>query len=51
MVTNVLCELTYRSYRANRLRSPWIVPARWAAIFPEWWRYEKRLNQEAYSGR
>ena len=39
-------ELTYRSYRFNRLNAPEVEPIRWAAIFSGWRLLEERFCAE-----
>lgn len=39
-------ELTYRSYRANRLMEPDVRPERWGVIFPNVARLEQRFQAE-----
>lgn len=42
----LLSELTYRSYRAQRLNSPFVPPVSWAAIFPDWEALEAKYQSE-----
>lgn len=42
----VIDELTYRSYRANRLMEPAIQPERWATIYPNVAKLEQRFQAE-----
>lgn len=42
----VIDELTYRSYRANRLMDPTIQPERWAKAYPNVAKLEQRFQAE-----
>jgi hypothetical protein len=39
-------DLTYCSYRANRLRSPEVTPERWALIYHTVYEMEERFQKE-----
>lgn len=39
-------QLMYASYRSNRLRSPEVIPERWALIFPSIEEFEERFQRE-----
>jgi hypothetical protein len=43
-------NLVYASYKANRLRSPDVLPERWALIFPTIDELEERFQQEIQKG-
>jgi hypothetical protein len=44
----VVSDLCYASYRANRLRSPGVLPERWALIFPSIDELEERFQTECH---
>lgn len=47
LVHSAVCdELTYRTYRANRLRRPDIAPERWCLVFDDAERFEARYQRE-----
>lgn len=43
-----VCELTYRSYRWQRMQFPQYSAERWKSIFPEAEAFELRYQQEIF---
>lgn len=49
-LNDLLDELTYRSYAANRRASPDVTPEGWGVLFPRYRLYEARLRLETTAG-